>query len=195
MKVSVGEDDRSAQGRPGRVVPGPSRERGPMIDGTTLVFAGLATVGFVALTLRVGVGTAVDGFRQGVVLLLELLPRLAAAFLLAGIMQALIPRDLVAHWLSEDAGPRAILLASVLGVITPGGPFLQFPVLATVYRMGAGVAPVVAYLTAWSLMGVHRVLLWELPFLGPRLTVVRLTLSLPIPFVVGLATRWVLQWR
>jgi uncharacterized membrane protein YraQ (UPF0718 family) len=44
----------------------------------------------------------------------------------------------------------------------------HFPVIASLFKMGVGIGPLVAYLSAWSLFGLQRVIMWEIPFLGPR---------------------------
>jgi uncharacterized membrane protein YraQ (UPF0718 family) len=164
-----------------------------MFDTATWIMAALATAAFAYLSWRAGAGAAVEGARAGFGLLLTFLPKLLLAFMLAGIAQVLLPRELIAGWLSDASGVRGVLIASVAGAFTPGGPFTQFPVVAAVYKMGAGVGPIAAYLTAWSVLGAHRVILWELPFLGPRLTFARVLVSLPLPILAGLATRWVLR--
>jgi len=164
-----------------------------MFDTATWLMAALAAAAVVALAARAGPGAALDGARGGLALLVTFLPKLLLAFVLAGVVQALLPRELVAGWLSDAAGVRGLLIASVAGALTPGGPFTHFPVVAAVYKMGAGVGPIAAYLTAWALLGAHRVILWELPFLGPRFTFTRFLVSLPLPILAGLATRWVLR--
>ena len=42
----------------------------------------------------------------------------------------------------------------------------HFPVIASLYKVGVGVGPLVAYLSAWSLFGLQRIIMWEIPFLG-----------------------------
>lgn len=164
-----------------------------MFDTATWAMAALTLAAVVALVARAGPGAALDGARGGLALLVTFLPKLLLAFVLAGVVQALLPRELVAGWLSDAAGVRGLLIASAAGALTPGGPFTHFPVVAAVYKMGAGVGPIAAYLTAWALLGAHRVILWELPFLGPHFTVTRFLVSLPLPILAGLATRWALR--
>jgi hypothetical protein len=45
---------------------------------------------------------------------------------------------------------------------------------------------VAAYLTAWALLGWQRVLIWELPLLGPGFTFARIAVTLALPIAVGL---------
>jgi hypothetical protein len=47
-----------------------------------------------------------------------------------------------------------------LGSVTPGGPMTHFPII------GLGVGPLVFYLTASSLFGLQRIIMWEIPFFG-----------------------------
>ncbi|MBW2393270.1 MAG: hypothetical protein JRG95_03295 [Deltaproteobacteria bacterium] len=50
-------------------------------------------------------------------------------------------------------------------------------------------AAVVAFLTAWSLLAVHRLVAWEVPILGARFAIVRYGVSLALPVLAGLITR------
>lgn len=66
----------------------------------------------------------------------------------------------------------------------------HFPVIAYLYKMGVGVGPLVAYLTAWSLFGLQRVIMWEIPFLGPKVVALRISVSFSFPLLAG----WLCQW-
>jgi hypothetical protein len=52
------------------------------------------------------------------------------ALLLAGLMQALVPEDFVSRHFGQAGGVRALLLATLAGVVTPGGPMVPLPSLA-----------------------------------------------------------------
>jgi hypothetical protein len=43
----------------------------------------------------------------------------------------------------------------------------------------------VAYLTAWSLFGLQRIMMWKIPFLGPKVVLVRVAVSFFFPFLAG----------
>jgi len=53
-----------------------------------------------------------------------------------------------------------------LGTVTPGVPMTHFPIIASLFEVGLGIGPLVAYLTAWSLFGLQRIIMWEIPFSG-----------------------------
>lgn len=139
----------------------------------------------VALT-QGGVTRAVDGFRQGADLALSVLPQVVLGFALAGLISVVIPSELIGRWIGEGSGVQGVLVATVGGLLTPGGPFLQFPLVASLAKGGAGVGPLAAYLTAWSLLGLNRAIVWEFPLLGGSFTVARYALSILLPVLVGL---------
>jgi uncharacterized protein len=99
-------------------------------------------------------------------LMLEIAPRMIAAFTLAGLFQAVVPEDVILRWMGHGSGFRGILIGMSLGGITPGGPMTHFPVIASLFKMGVGIGPLVAYLSAWSLFGLQRVIMWGNSVLG-----------------------------
>ena len=108
-----------------------------------------------------------------------------AALLLAGLFQGIVPKELIVRWMGHGAGFRGILVGMTLGGITPGGPMTRSPVIASFYKMGVGVGPLVAYLTAWSLFGMQRIIMWEIPFLGPKVVMLRFAVSFFFPLIAG----------
>ena len=132
-----------------------------------------------------------QGARGAGLLFWEVLPNLVLGFLLAGMVQVLLPQDLVARYAGEDSGWTGLGIATLAGAMTPGGPFLQFPLVASLWKAGTGVGPITAYITAWSLMGFQRVLVWEAPFMGWRYVTARLLGTTAIPFLAGILTTWI----
>ena len=51
----------------------------------------------------------------------------------------------------------------------------------------------ITYLTAWSVLGLHRLVIWELPLLGTDFVITRFLASLPLPLVAGLFARAVIR--
>lgn len=132
-----------------------------------------------------------EGLSEGGRLLLRYGLLIVVSFLAAGVAQSLIPRQLIEGALGERAGLRGILLATGAGAITPAGPFVSMPIAAVLLRAGASNAAVVAFLTAWSLLAVHRLVAWETPILGVRFALLRYGVSLALPVLAGLLTRLV----
>jgi uncharacterized membrane protein YraQ (UPF0718 family) len=92
--------------------------------------------------------------------------------------------------MGHGSGFKGLLIGMSLGGVTPGGPMTHFPVIASLFKMGVGVGPLVAYLTAWSLFGLQRVVMWEIPFLGPKVVILRIAVSFLFPLAAG----WLCHW-
>jgi len=112
--------------------------------------------------------------------------RIPLALVAAECLGRLLPREEVATLLGAHAGIPGTLFASVVGGFLPGGPTVAFPLAIALFRAGATQAPLVALLTAWSLMAVNRTMLFEVPMLGPRFALSRIAVSAPLPIVAGL---------
>lgn len=145
----------------------------------------LITLMGIALVKRgpAGVGA---GFAETGSLLWRVLPNLAVGFTLAGFLTLLVPQELIARWLGEGSGVRGVFAGSLAGALTPGGPFTHFPILASLMSKGAAVGPVCAYIAAWALIGVHRIVIWEAPILGWKFVAVRLAACFLFPPLAGL---------
>jgi uncharacterized protein len=154
------------------------------MDTSTLVMLVAAVVTLVAVYWK-SPAAASSGLSATGALIVEIIPRMLAAFTLAGLIQAVVPQELIVKWMGEGSGMRGILIGMTLGSVTPGGPMTHFPIIASLFKVGVGVGPLVAYLTAWSLFGLQRIIMWEIPFLGPKVVAVRVTVSFFFPFLAG----------
>ena len=152
-----------------------------------LIVAALVLVA-IAAVIRGGPTMAADGLAKGAELALSVAPQVLIGFALAGLVTVVIPSSLISEWLGEGSGLQGIVIATVAGMLTPGGPYLQFPLVAGLAHAGAAWGPVAAYLTAWSLISVNRAIVWELPLLGAGFTGARWLVSILVPVVVGLLT-------
>lgn len=125
------------------------------------------------------------GARNGLAMLWFVLPRLVPALLLAGLLQVLVPQEVVTRYFGRASGLRAILLASLAGVLTPGGPMVSVPLMVALANSGMALPPLVAYMTSWSLFGMQRIIAWEAPLLGWHFVAVRVIPSLAFPVLAG----------
>lgn len=119
---------------------------------------------------------------------LGIMPLLVVSFAIAGLVQVWVPRDLIGRWLGAQSGLRGIGVGCIVGAITPGGPYVSFPIVAAIYRAGASIGTVVAFLSAWSLWAISRLPL-EIALIGPTVTLKRLAATLIFPPVAGILAR------
>ncbi len=117
--------------------------------------------------------------------LLLVLPTLIGAFLIAGYVRVLAPEYLVRQWLGEESGLKGVLIGYLAGTLTFGGPFISFPIAASLYHAGGSVGTVTTYITSWALWG-GGILFYEFAILGARLFTIRIVASILFPLVAGI---------
>jgi len=133
------------------------------------------------------------GLVQGGRMFWNVAPNLLLGFALAGIVQVLVPTEYVAKILGEDSGLKGILVATVAGALAPGGPYVNVPIVASLYESGAGVGPIAAFLTAWGIIPINRSLVYEIPLLGTQFALARYAASIIFPFVIGIVTPFIFR--
>ena len=57
--------------------------------------------------------------------------------------------------------------------------------MIALYAAGANKGALVAYLSSWAIIGMQRIIVWELPLLGPDVTAVRVGASILLPVIAG----------
>ena len=160
---------------------------------SVLILGTLVTALLVYAIVGRSPAVAWEGLRGGTRLFFEILPNLILGFLLAGLAQEVLPRDWVVKYAGEDSGLRGYLLATGLGACTPGGPFLQFPLVAGLWKAGAGVGQITSYISAWALLGFQRIIVYEVPMMGWRYASARYMSNLVAPPLLGFLTSWVFR--
>lgn len=161
---------------------------------TTAVIFGLLVAAVVGIAAwRGGWPLVLEGLRRGSSDSLKLLPLLFVVLALTGFVQVLLPAATVAKWLSASSGWRGLGVAWGAGALTPGGGPIGIPLAAALLRSGAGVGVVVTYLTSMSLLSFIRLPL-ELGIYGPRLTVLRVAVSVLLPPLAGMLAAVLAPW-
>lgn len=138
-----------------------------------------------AYAYKKGDGSHVKGFTIAKNTFINIAPLLFMAFIMAGFMRVVIPPELIESWLGEKAGLKGIFIGSIGGALIPGGPYVSFPVIASIYKAGAGLGAAVAFVTGWAMWGVINIP-FELALIGSRFMFIRLALVLVIPPLSGL---------
>lgn len=157
-----------------------------------IVFGLLIALGGVAFA-RGGTPLLGEALGGGMRLFLRFGLVLFVSFLVAGLAETLMPRAWVQGALGPESGWKGLAIATLAGAITPAGPFVSMPLAAGMLRSGAGGAAVITFLSAWSLLAIHRLIAWEIPILGAGFAVTRWSLCLLLPALVGVAARMVLR--
>ncbi len=145
-----------------------------------VIFAVLAS----AYAYGKGDGSLARGFAIARKTFIGIAPLLLVAFIMAGFIQVVIPPELIRSWLGQESGLKGILIGSIGGALLPGGPYVAFPIIASIFQAGAGMGTAVAFVAGWAMWGIANIP-FELAMIGHRFMFLRLALVLIIPPAAG----------
>lgn len=155
-----------------------------------LSFAALAAIAGTIVFWLQGGDHVVAALESDLDFVRMMIPNVVGAVFLATFLSALIPQNFLDRLIGEDSGLKGMAIGTAAGAMTPGGPMASFPLVLVLRRAGAGQAPLISYLTSWSTLGLHRILVWEIQFLGLEFALVRMLSSAPLPIIAGIASRF-----
>jgi uncharacterized membrane protein YraQ (UPF0718 family) len=138
---------------------------------TTIIMAVLAII-FILIGYLRGQGQHISGLRTSLNMTIQILPLLIFSFIVAGMAQSLISKEIIANWIGAESGIKGIIIGTAAGSLVPGGPYVALPLSAGFLGAGASIGTVVAFLTGWSLWGFSRLPL-EVGILGWKFALIR----------------------
>ncbi len=155
------------------------------MDITLLTLTALVLVLTCVALWRGGYKLIISGFKQAIRNLQSVWLPLIFGFTLGGLVKVLIPESAIAEWIGPASGLKGILIGSYAGVIMGGGPYVNLPIITAIYTAGAGVGPVIAMLSSSNLLGLQGLFVWQIPFLGAKIAIVRYVVCLFVPPFIG----------
>ncbi len=158
------------------------RDSGMLIP--TIVMGVLAII-LVSIGYYKEQGQHISGLRSALNMTIEILPLLVFSFIVAGMVQVLVPQEFLSKWVGAESGMRGIVIGTVAGGLAPGGPYVSLPIAAGLLRSGSSAGTMVAFLTGWSLWAVSR-LPMEVGILGWKFTLIRIASTFFFPPIAGL---------
>jgi uncharacterized membrane protein YraQ (UPF0718 family) len=163
---------------------GRKREGSKQMDTTTLIL-GVIAVGLLVIAFWRGRGLPLAGLQAAGRTLWRNLIMILLGFVIAGLAQVLIPKELITRWLGAEAGVKGVLAGCVAGALVPGSPYATFPLVAALYRGGASMGAVVGFVSAWSLWSVTRLPV-EIALIDSRPALIRYAVTFVVPPIAGL---------
>jgi uncharacterized membrane protein YraQ (UPF0718 family) len=154
------------------------------MDTTTVVLAVVAAILLVVAFWR-GRELPLAGLLAGGRTLWRNLPLLLLGFVIAGLAQVLIPKELITRWLGAGTGIKGVLIGCLVGGLVPGAPYATFPLVAALYQGGASVGAVVGFVSAWGLWSVARLPV-EIALIDPKPALIRYAVTFVVPPIAGL---------
>lgn len=120
--------------------------------------------------------------------LLQMLAVLPPIFLLLGLLDAWVPREVIIRLTGEGSGFKGAALAFLLGSFASGPLYAAFPIAGVMIAKGAGLMNVMIFIGAWSTTKIPQ-LLFEVSALGWQFMLVRFALNLPVILLIGILVR------
>jgi len=149
------------------------------------IIMGVIAIVLIFIGYQKGGGEHILGLESAGNMLLQIVPLLIFAFIIAGMIQVLIPTEIISRWIGAESGFRGILIGTALGGLMPGGPYVSLPIAAGLLRTGASIGTMVAFVTGWSLWAITRLPL-EIGIMGWKFTLIRLACVFFFPPIAGL---------
>jgi len=163
-----------------------------MLLSLIIIWSLAVSLTLLSLILK-GRRACLQGLMRGGKMLLPLLPLLIITFFVTGMLEVAIPRAVIREWLGTPAGWRGIVLGSILGILLPGGPYINFPIVGALFSAGASPGTVTAILSSWALLGIGTIS-FELAIAGLRFTIARLSLCFWVPIATGFIAQELSTW-
>ena len=154
------------------------------VDSSIWVMGGLTLVMIIWAYMK-GPDLPLRGFQATFGLLQDVWLPLLLGFCLAGFFDVLVPRELLVKWMGEQSGWKGIVIGWLIGLAMPGGPYVVFPIAASLLNQGVAVGPLITFITAKALLSPTRLFSWEAPFLGWPFAAARAIPSLLLPPLIG----------
>ena len=139
-----------------------------------MIFAVFIILSFV-FDFKMGIGIF-ENFYSFFLTMIKFIP---AVFLLIGLFDVWVEKELIEKHLGEDSGIMAYLWAIILASTTVGGLYVAFPLAAAIHKKGATPRIIFTYLGAAAVCRIPMTL-FEASYVGVKFTVLRWGISIPL---------------
>ncbi|MEW6424872.1 MAG: permease [Bacillota bacterium] len=114
--------------------------------------------------------------------LVEMLLFIPPIFVLVGLLDVWVPRQIVERNVGPESGARGVALSILVAAAAAGPLYVGFPAAAALLKKGCRLANAVIFLGTWATVKIPM-LMMEIKFMGVSFSLLRLALTLPA--VVG----------
>ena len=108
----------------------------------------------------------------------EMLLVIPPIFILLGLLDVWVPREIMVKHMGEGSGIKGIILAIMIGSAAAGPLYGAFPVVAVLMKKGVKFTNVLIFIGAWSTTKIPM-FLFEVASLGTKFAVTRLLIDIP----------------
>lgn len=120
----------------------------------------------------------------------EMLFVIPPVFVLLGLLDIWVPRELMVKYMGEGSGFKGVILSFILGSAAAGPLYGAFPVAAVFMKKGVKFMNILVFIGAWSTTKIPM-FLFEIASLGTKFAITRLLIDIPgvilIAFIISKA--------
>lgn len=132
----------------------------------------LVVVGLYGLLRAVNPGAFAAAYDTAVYGTREMLMIIPPVFVLLGLLDVWVPREVLTLHMGERSGVRGAAMAFLIGSAAAGPLYVAFPIAGMLMKKGASFFNVLVFIGAWSTTKIPM-FLFELQSLGARFAVTR----------------------
>ncbi len=116
--------------------------------------------------------------------LLDMLAVVPPIFLILGLLDVWVPREVMIRLTGKGSGLLGITLSFLLGSLAAGPLYAAFPVAGIMLKKGAKMSNIMIFIGAWSTTKIPM-LLYEASAMGFSFMLGRFLLNLPVILIIG----------
>jgi|SRR3989304_2357001 len=114
----------------------------------------------------------------------EILLVLPPIFILIGLLDVWIPKEIMIKHLGEESGFKGIVLAFLFGIFAAGPLYAAFPIAAVFMKKQVKFSNIIIFIGAWSTTKIPM-LLFEISSLGFKFALLRLALNIFVIIIIA----------
>lgn len=116
----------------------------------------------------------------------EMLLVIPPIFILLGLLDVWVPREIMIKFMGEKSGLKGIVLAFILGSAAAGPLYGAFPIAAVFMKKGVKFTNILIFIGAWSTTKIPM-FLFEMSSLGTKFALTRLAVDIPGIIIIAFA--------
>ena len=113
-------------------------------------------------------------------------------FVILGLLDVWIPRDVMVKYMGEGSGIIGVLIAFIIGSAAAGPLYGAFPVAAVFMKKGVSFSNVLIFIGAWSTTKIPM-FLFESSALGMKFATARLLINIPGIIIIAMVLKKIIS--
>jgi len=115
----------------------------------------------------------------------EMILIIVPIFVLIGLLDVWVPREIMIRWMGPKSGIKGIILAFFIGSAAAGPLYGAFPISAMFMKKGVSFSNILIFLGAWSTTKIPM-FMFEMGAMGAKFALTRMAIDIPGIIIIAL---------